>query len=354
MATAVIPPRYAVRNYLRQQMKKMESLTAKDFFALRDRWATNYRGRPNDAAALSRMADEFVAFAKTVGGFGFEVEAPPTSKASPNRNRIRISCQLADPLSFRLGWDTDPSTAYAEPVILLRRFEAELRPKKAVISFSPNYVALTRHTLERIYERTEVEHDAFADLIHSGLNQLLDNFALSHAASLSVAHETSIAENHYRAIPYENGLLIMNSRIVFDPLDEGSLGFRLTIPDRKFTLPFINAMHRLELGELGRERGIMGISVSSSLTYIDIQNLGGARADYYYAFMDFAERLEPSDRQFLRQKILAPEPPHIPGRKFLFKDELQSRIARVDKLLRLGWLTPANDSLLCSIEAYDP
>jgi hypothetical protein len=75
---------------------------------------------------------------------------------------------------------------------------------------------------------------------------------------------------------------------------------------------------------------------------LNLQDLSGARQDYYYAFEDLAERFGP-------HALYVPRADHERPPTFMIEESLLQRAGRVQALLDSGWLKMEAKTYLCGI-----
>jgi hypothetical protein len=161
---------------------------------------------------------------------------------------------------------------YVEEAVLLKTCQSEFRRKRANFGFGTGALVLTQHLLERVYERTNSHHDNFTGLINSEFEDLLHGVALTIGAGLWIDGKDEHGKFRLGAVPYSQGLITLESRVIVANADNSELGFRLQLPSCETQMPFVNPTSVIE-GIICNSTSLRGIEVSCGVTYLRSEQL---------------------------------------------------------------------------------
>lgn len=329
-----LPSIYAVRRYVRERQESVRTLTklisGEHVQGLRD----HYSAGKMAAIKLETIANEHEAIFHAAGCFGVKRGHLRGSKAMPQRERHSVAGFFLTPIALGQGGAASGLKPYTENVLMLQVVQTYFAPKKAFIGIGASTLFLTQHTLERVYERTQIDHEQLTGLIHSEVESLLGNLSLADTANLWVLH----GNNRLTAVPYANGLLILNTRIVFGNADEGEFGFRIEIPKGRLQTPYMNNGMRLDDLAESSSGDFTPAATVCSLTYLSLEMLGEAQSDYYYAFQALKDSISTDVISALAQVTFAPNMDHERWGGMDLSHEFDRLRARAQTLINKGWL----------------
>jgi hypothetical protein len=350
-----LPARYAVRDYLKQQLNKYRTLTGDEFARRMVGWMLSYKKRPLSSDALLQIGEESLDVAKAAGAFGVTSKHDSGSSALPARARFSVSGFLLEPISLGQGWLSNDSANYTENVALLRTISGRFQRKKASFGVGMGCIVLTQHLLERVYERTEIRREELSSLIEAEFSDLIRALMLADAASLWIQRIEPGQVCRITAVPYSNGLMIANERMLFGDIEEGDFGFRWDIPGGEMQTPFVNPSRLLE--DLGDGRFLQGnarpIRITCGVTYLDAFSLDREESDYFYGFRALMEEVGGDTLDALAQLTLAPLYAHQRADEYFLKDKFLPKTARLAALLSAGWLKTKPSQPVCVLLPYD-
>jgi hypothetical protein len=306
-------------------------------------WDEAYAKGRLSSQRIAELADELETVLHYSGAFAVHREHERGSKSLPHREKQSLIAYCMEPLTLGEGWFEDGAKHYAEQALFLRIIKATFGPKKAFLGVGACPLVLTQHMLERTYERTEVSHQAFAAHLHGQIDALVRAVALLDAGELWIADP----QNWISAVPFANGLLILNKRLVFGRPEEGHLGFHLEVPRHRLQTPYINA--NLKVEKLSTE-DFAAFTPNCSLTYYNLATLSDVESDYYYAFQALREHFGEEDLASLALLLFSPNLAHENWGAFGLTDRCEQRRQRVSALLRSGWLkTEKKQPIACML-----
>jgi hypothetical protein len=339
-----------VREYIRAQSRVIDALAEETTKAGRETWGRAYLASRISGCALEKLVTDFATLIADCGAFAITRQHIAPMKAMPGRDRWIVGSYFMEPIGLRQGF-LSGGPPFTEQAVLLRTCQGEFRPKRASLGIGTGCVVLTQHLLERVYERTEVDHSAFRGLVHGEIQDLLTGLALSEAAGLWLQHDGGEASHRLTAVPFSNGLVVMNTRILFANPSEGQLGFRVELPSGKKNVPYINRRHLLDVEEFLPTPNVQPILITCGVTYFHATTLDSDELDYYYGFQALKEEI--GDEFLCRMAFLeyAPRLPHEREYQACLSGSAATRVERLGKLLKLGWLkSPTAPSPICFLQ----
>lgn len=215
---------------------------------------------------LLAAANFFKERVKKAGPFTISELYVPPSKAFPQRERHAICAFFMEPIGLAQV-DRAEANPYVEEAVLLRTCQSEFRGKKANFGFGTGTLVLTQHLLERVYERTNAHHDEFMALINSELQDFLHGVALTVGAGLWIGGQDEHGKFRLGAVPYSEGLVTLEARVIVAEADRSELGFRLQLPSCETHMPFVNPTSVVE-GPICDSASLKAIEVTFGVTYL--------------------------------------------------------------------------------------
>jgi hypothetical protein len=351
-----LPAKYAVRDYLKKQGQKQSRLSSDAMDVLLDRFVGAYAKRRIDGDMLRAFAEEYSGYLAEGGSFSLQTAYTPPSKVSPHREHSLVKGYAVEPISLGQGWRGPDSKVYAENAALIRCHVGEFRKKKASLGHGFGGVALTQHVMERVYERTEVDWTALPSLIESELTSLLQALAIADLCNLWLDHIDEVGGYRFTAVPYSNGLMLANLRLLLGSYSEGDFGWRVQIPSGKIETPFLNndwVIEELPDGRFLRDDN-RPVSIICGVTYFNLMTLSDQEADYFHAYRalmdDIGDGLLDALSYFRFTPTLAHQRhPDLDLRRGGFGP----KIDRLKSLLSEGWLKPKVTTPLCLLLPFD-
>lgn len=350
-----LPPRYTVRDYLKQQQKRLAALSEEETTSLLSRFREKYRRQRVTSESLRALAEEYAEYLRDIGGFSIATTYTEPTKLLPHREKAEVSGFVLEPISLGQGWVDGQTQIYAENAVLLRSHVAQFRRKKATIGEGPACVALTQHLLERVYERTEIERTDLRPLLERETGDLLRALALAERASLWINHVQEDGVCRITAVPYSNGLLIANERYLYGDEQSGGYGFRSEIPSGRMQHPFVNSGRIMTCVEdrpilVGEIRPLIFIC---GVTYFSAVTLSDDQADYYYSFRALLDEAPNDLLDALARAEFAPSLAHEVSPDLSIASEHVPRMSRLERLLNSGWLKPKATWPSCLLLPYN-
>jgi hypothetical protein len=224
-----------------------------------------------------------------------------------------------------------------------------------MLGYGTGGLVLPQHLLERVYERTEVEPKHFGAHLHVEVQDLLHGLGLAESVGLWVEGKDDEGVGYrMTAVPFSNGLIIVNTRILFGRPEDSEFGFRLSIPSGQFHDSFINAGRLLDsVPATEAHPALQSILVAAGVTYFNVMTLSDAQADYYHSFQVLKNEFGDHLLACLATQYYAPRFPHEPN----YVAELTHRGAKsVDRLramLKSGWLKRPRSLPVCCLMQSD-
>ena len=300
-----IGPRYGVRAYFRDLRVKTRDLAGPVSAEWFERACAATR-RPMTQTTIRGMVDEHQQIIEDHGGFGF-IESWTTVLGKP-------ACHSTGylPVAARItNHPADGGAPYDEDVVLIRRLDMEASSSKIAYSMATAHLAITRHALERLYERGRCHQDTFAKTVRDEVMRTLCGIAIAAAADIGHVRPSTPVDYHHHAVPFGSGLMLLDGRLFADWNDPGANRMPLAQHNvikagksvaRRPLLSRFNAMvvdHPEAAGRVWASR------VFTTRTYIDATDMTKAKTDYLRAF---DRLLEEYDFEPLLQTYFRPRP----------------------------------------------
>lgn len=149
--------------------------------------------------------------------------------------------------------------------------------------------------------------------------------------------------------------MLANQRLLFGSYEDGDFGFRQEIPSGRIETPFLNNEWILE--NLGEQQFVHGdnrpVLVTCGVTYINALTLNDDEADYYHAFKALMEEVGLAALRTLSHFQFAPTLPHQKHPTFELSRRFDTRLSRLENLLKAGWLHPRATDPFCRLLPFD-
>lgn len=325
-----------MNRYFREQAANMEVLienTSEEKLAF---WRERYSHKKLRPEEIRSLADEHEAVLGAAKSFSVSRGYTKGSKAMPSREKHTLVGYFMEPVRFGHGWPNEEHESYTEEGLYLRMNKAEFGPKKVIVGIGAGGMALTKHMLERVYERTEVDHNAFADLLHGHMDEMFKALALAEVANFWIERPKA----RVTAVPYAEGLLIVNTRVLFGKDSFGDFGFRMEFPRLKLTEPYINDHFLLPTESSTALSDMRPSQAYFGTTYFNLTTLNDAQMDYYYAFRGLLDDVGDEPAAALAYMTFAPQLPHEKWGSYSLQPQFELKQKRIQGMLQEGWLKP--------------
>lgn len=330
-----LPPHYAIRRYFREQDKKFQRLDDALGADNLQSWRQRYRKSPIRSDDLEELAKSFEDILIENGGFSVSRESIPQNKMFPHRESQNVSGFLLSPITLGEGWFEEGSKPYHENALLLRYAYAQFKIKKAVIALGACGFLFTQHALERVYERSESDQERFSGELHSEIFSAMKALALVNAGRLWVTGEKSVLT----AIPFLNGLMIINHRVCVRGDISPEMGFRISLPGGTIQSPHINKSCLVDDKVIKSDDQIHFFIMPCATTYFNFTTLNEEQNDYLFLFKALLSEVGDDNLWALATINFAPDQVHERAPSdFKLLARHEKRRAQLLSALNAGWL----------------
>lgn len=350
MTSFNLPKHHAMNRYFREQAANMEVLIENTSEEKLASWRERYNHKKLRPDEIQSLADEHEAVLTAAKSFSLSRGHTKGSKAMPSREKHTLVGYFMEPVRFGHGWPNEEHKSYTEEGLYLRLNKAEFSPKKVIVGIGAGGMALTKHMLERVYERTEVDHEEFADLLHGHMDEAFKALALAEAANFWIERPNA----RVTAIPYAEGLLIVNTRVLFGKISDGDFGFRMEFPRLKLTDPYINDHFLLPADPSFSKSGMRASQAYFGTTYVNLTTLNDAQLDYYYAFRGLLDDVGDGPVAALAYMTFAPQLPHEKSGSYSLHPQFEPKRRRIQGMLQEGWLKPNETPPFAMLLPFEP
>ena len=350
-----IPSKYVVRGYLRNSKEKLNNLASDINNGFSEELKELYEIGRLSSDSLINLSNKYRDYILQSGAFGIQMSYSPPTKLSPHRERSLVVGYAIEPVGLGQGWQSSGSLPYVENAALLRCHVAEFRRKKASVGVSFGGVALTQHVMERVYERNEVNRTDLPAQIEGEFYALLKAIAVAETCNLWVDYIEGETTTRITAVPYSNGIMILDTRLAFGSYSSLEFGFRLKIPSGLVEAPYINNAYILD--DLGDGKRLIGdnrpVFLLCGVTYLNSLTLTGMQSDYYHAYRALLAEIGDDVLAGLSHFRFSPTLVHERHPSFSLLEHYGHRIERLSRLLRAGWLKPKSSIPVCRLLPFD-
>ena len=301
-----VGPRYGVRAYFRDLRHKTRDLAG----PVSDDWfkrACAATRRTMTQSTIQDMIEDHARIIVDHGGFGF-IEKWTTVLGKP-------ACHSTGyiPIAARIrNHPVDGSAPYDEDVVLVRRLDIEVSANKITYSMATAHLAITRHALERLYERGRCHQATFAQTVRDELLRTLSGLAIATAAEIGSVSPSKPAAYHHHAIPFGTGLMLFDGRLFTDWNSGGDHRMPLAqhhhIKNGKshFRRPYLSRFNSMTIPHPEKPNDMVWASrVFTTRTYVDREDMTRTKTSYYKTFDTLLDRF---DFQPLLQAYFRPRP----------------------------------------------
>lgn len=229
----------------------------------------------------------------------------------------------------------------AADAIVLRRSQAIVRSRKIDYCSVPAGLMLTRHTLERIYERKNLNNATFGDELKRMLSEVEKRFSFALSSDLFVGGRANQAQSS-AIIPIDDGLLIFrNTHIIIEGQSDPCYGARL-LGSGYFKKSVISD------SQFRGTTGLWGVDIPTFIiaygaTYVSHDLMNNEQRAYIaefeneYANVDIADiGLRVGHRRYAHQKQEEPKPIEI-SERLRYLAGINTRSHPTDVHLAIGW-----------------
>ncbi len=350
-----IPAKYVVRTYLREREKIIEALGSLTTNVLIPRWREMYASGPATSAMLASIGVDFAEVMPAHGAFLPVVEHIEGTRHIPFREKLSASAFFAEPVSIGQGFAPSENRPYLEKAMMLRTVQIELKRKKGYMGVGFSSISLTQHVLERVYERKELNYQDFEQELHEDITDLMRGLALAECANVYVASAVEGETYRFTAVPFKDGLMIVNNRLIFGDIGEGDFGWRVKLPSSEMETPFVNVrrLFKTVANDEYFSNSFTPTVVDCGVTYYNSITFNDQQADYYYAFQAAKEHVGHETLDEIARATYSPTLAHDRGKTMTPSDAFSKKIARLKVLLEAGWLKPKSRVALGYLLPYD-
>lgn len=242
----------------------------------------------------AKFAADFQAALEAAGGFEFAVSGE-LKRTRMNSNHIhRFSNYLLLPLS--IGQRRDENSApYVEEMVMLTRVGAQITGKKVIAYQAPLCLLLSRHFMERLFDRGAAEPDIGSQL---QADTLTIARKLAFALSVRLAKtETGEDRGQSAFIPYGDGLIVFVSKILAGLSTDENLGWKFDFAKQKHVPLYVKKDLIKDLARTSEARAEQRMFVHSwyAATYVGGSMLSSAQRKYAVDFEAVYDALDATD-----------------------------------------------------------
>lgn len=338
-----IPAKYSIRAYLREQSKLVEPLV--DFLSeeMPLNWLTNRSDKFAKNEGVDKQGQLFGTRIRELGAFSVHETYTVGTRNLPHRERHVVNGYFVEP--FTLGHLTDATSKipFTEEAILLRTVNCTIKSKKASFGFGFSGIALPRHVLERIYERTEISREGFSELITEELDDLLKGLAVARECGIAVVNMHGSNTHWVTAVPFANGLIIVKMKFVVGGFKDCGFGFRFEMPNGNFIEPYTSP-HRIMTDNGAIDKGADNIALlDCAVTYFNVTTLSEAQAAYYYKYQHMKKEIGDVVLSTMARHIYEPRLPHEPYKILSLSGKPKRLAEELSVLIDAGWIKPKEE-----------
>ncbi|EDL48250.1 hypothetical protein [Erythrobacter sp. SD-21] len=330
-----LPAHHAINRYFREQRENsdhlMDSLCEEPYRT----WKAAYQKPRLSSDQVKQLGDSFDATLKASRAFEITRTAKKGTKGLPNREYERVTGFYMEPVTFGEGIHEEGLRPYVENALLLRVARAEFRRKRGFLGIGFSGIALTQHMLSRVYERTGVDHAELGSLINTHVADLMAKLGMAEALGLW----TGNAGGRATAIPFANGLLLVNTRLLLGKIRDGDFGFYTRFPKPKSQAPFVNQSLLIDCDKKWREADLQPAITLCGMTYLNLSTLNRDQFDFYFQFEALKADVGQPALAALANHYFSPSLAHERVDTITFSDEQYPKRAKALALLQSGWLT---------------
>lgn len=339
-----LPPHVALDRYFRAQIRNYDTVDDGLAEQIED-WKKNYTGQSRGKTRLSTLAGQFRELIEDNGAFALWQTERAAKRYLAYRRQVGVTSYFLKPVTVG-NISEDATSHHCEDAVNLLTLSARFKKKDSFFGIGNTGLFLTRHALERTYERTEIPEGKFRDLIETDINDLIIGIAVSEAADLWIESDV----NRVSAVPFSNGLMLLNTRIVYCGADHPGLGWHNSLPSGKFQSPFVNTGIVLDHLCSDRLNAVVG---TFTLTYLNTLDLRDDQLNYYYAFQQLKEALGEKVGHALAVMSFAPNLAHEDLGRYPLNDLYAEKVRKLNGLLRSGWLNADKPQFEAFIMHFD-
>lgn len=277
-----IEPSYRVvtNRFFREQWQRKRALRARVDEIWEQDWkgALSHKGDPRP-----KFADDFNAALDAAGGFGFSVSGDLNRTRISSTHVYRSSSYLLLPVS--IGQRTDQSSSpYAEEMVMLTRAGTQITGKKVIAYQAPLCLLLSRHFLERLFERGAVGPDVGTEL---------QGDAVTVARKLAFALSVGLAKTEFgdgggqsAFIPHRDGLIVFVSKILASHSFDENFGWKFDYARGKYVPLYVKKDLIKDLAKSVEARAERKMFVQSwyAATYVSSSMLSSAQQKFVTNF----------------------------------------------------------------------
>lgn len=340
MAGSSVPAKYIINTYFRD-------------IAARALWFTEGKHPCQIAIKSKNPAD---GYEQGLVAAGNRVIRYDRRRARKFDKATEFDCLYVQAERFLRTRDGGTNWVLANDAIVLRRSQAIVRANKIDYCSVPAGIMLTRHTLERIYERKHLNHETFGDELKSMLSEVEMRFSFALASDLFVGgHANQVQAG--TMIPVNDGLIIFkNTHVVLENRGDPCYGARI-MPSGHFNKPVISdSQFRGQTPLWGTDAQTFIIAYGATFISDDLMN--NEQRAYVVEFEREYGKIEESDialrvgsRRYSHQKQVVVQPIAI-SERLRFLASINTRPHATDVHMAIGWSRdPAK--VLEAVQRYD-
>lgn len=273
-----IAPSYRVvaDRFFRDQWRRKQTLRAR----IDEIWEQDWKGPASyDGDRRTKFLADYRTALEAADGFDFAVSGDLNRTRLGAKHAFNMSANLLLPVSIgqRKG---ESSGYYAEEMAMLTRAGVSISNKKVVGHQAPLCLLLSRHFLERLFERGMIGADLGAEL-RGDIPDLTRKLAFALSVGL-VKTEISDDGGQSAFVPYRNGLIVFVSKILAGKTFDENLGWKFDFVRGRYQRLYVKKDLIKEMAKTAEARAAEKMFVQSwyAATFVSCSMLSKAQQRY--------------------------------------------------------------------------
>ena len=289
-----VEPSYRVvtDRFFREQWKRKQTLRAR----IDEIWEQDWKGPSSYKGDLRhKFVADYREALEAAGAVEFDITGDLQRTRLNSAHTYTLSTYLLTPVSIGQRRDGESDDFYVEEMAMLMRAGARVSGKKASANHAPLCLLLSRHFLERGFERGAIETDMIAQL-KCDVVQLSRKLAFALATGL-VKTDFGEVGGQSAFVPYGDGLAMFASKILAGASHDENFGWKHDFVRGKHTRAYVkkDLVKQISKTKEARAEGKLFVQSWYAATFVSGAMLSKAQRRYVadfesvYGAVDVAE-----------------------------------------------------------------
>lgn len=272
--------RVVTDRFFREQWTRKQKLRAR----VNEIWEQDWKGSaPYNGDRRAKFANDYRAALESAYGFDFTASGDVSRTRLSANHAFKLSANLLLPVSIGQRRDVE-SGYYVEEMAMLTRAGVKISGKKVIAHQAALCLLLSRHFLERLFDRGAIGADLGPQLQHD-VTELARKLAFALSVGLV---KTDIGDDGGQSafVPYRGGLIVFVSKILAGQTFDENLGWKFDFVRGRYQRLYVKKDLIKDMAKAADARAADRMFVQSwyAATFVSGSMLSKAQQQYAFDF----------------------------------------------------------------------